>query len=214
MMEKQEMMINNDVDNSIMLLQPDNESICESAETKETKMFAQPTEMSITSLDNIKYANENNLETQYIDEQETEQVEEDECYTINEEICEDESLIEGEKEPLYECPVEQPKKEEKAQPFRLENMASQKSALQITEEYMSSLSLVQQNIIRMEMEISRQTQAARDQWVPKREILKEDFIYVPIKGGLWVKSEPKAVEKKQGFFRKLFGCLNPFSTSA
>ncbi|EHY66226.1 hypothetical protein NERG_00922 [Nematocida ausubeli] len=97
MMEKQEMMINNDVDNSIMLLQPDNESICESAETKETKMFTQPTEMSITSLDNIKYANENNLETQYIDEQETEQVEEDECYTINEEICEDESLIEAKK---------------------------------------------------------------------------------------------------------------------
>ncbi|OAG30237.1 hypothetical protein NEIG_01257 [Nematocida sp. ERTm5] len=217
MMEKQEMIIGNDVDESIKLLQPEETIEYELTEVKDASEahFEQPTEVSISSLANIKYMEEGRFETHYIEEQSIEQTahEEDECYTIQEEEVEyiSENLTNIESQEEAPNAVEDKKEITRQESSVLENLSYGKSAMQITEEYMSTLSLVQQNIIKMEMEISRQTQAAKEQWVPKREVLKEDFVYVPIKGGHWVRSVPKAPEKKEGFFTKLFACLNPFS---
>lgn len=211
MMEKQDVIINEDMADAIIILQNPTETETK-AKTEEPlpcrseSNFEAPAEISAESLENIKYINEGTFEIHYVDDEpqslQSVEYEEDGCYNAEEEYSEAEPLeIENNKESSSNI-VETANEKSKT---------TSSAALCVTEEYLRGLSVVQQNIIKMEMEISRQNQAAEEQWVPKREILKEDFLYVPIRGGRWIKSnENKKSPKQGGFFSKLFKCLNPF----
>ncbi|KAI5189392.1 hypothetical protein NEMIN01_0455 [Nematocida minor] len=216
MMQKEEMIVKDGTNETIRQLQKEEKTMnsavfktdksAVSDKGKEEAVMA-PTEISVESLENIKYIEEGTFEVNYVDEEHEEELNNDEYNALDSSRKEEALRMAdsmGQKNSILEETVGSSAGGSSAS-------INDRRAVQITPEYMSTLSVVQRNIIKMEMEISRQTKAAEEQWVPRREILKEDFIYIPVKGGHWVKSEPKQNKKKSNFFTKLFQCMNPFS---
>ncbi|KAH9386735.1 uncharacterized protein NEMAJ01_1631 [Nematocida major] len=222
MMQKEEMIIKEEVAEPILLLSEENKpeekeanSTDEAPLANEEQKDEAPAEISAESLENIKYVESGTFEVNLIKEDDCEAAHadideeyEDACYTIHDDCVESEHVQTVEKAEPEVNRIE-------AQSSSVSVVSLRKDPIYVTSEYMEGLSLVQKNIIKMEMEISRQESAAKQQWVPKREILKEDFMYVPVKGGLWVKSEgAQQPRKKVSFFRKLFACMNPLHKGA
>ncbi|KAI5189080.1 hypothetical protein NECID01_0435 [Nematocida sp. AWRm77] len=69
-----------------------------------------------------------------------------------------------------------------------------------------NLTWVQRQILKMEMEIAKQQEAAKNQWNPNKTYMPDEFAYVSSKGG-WVRSKSKPLPKKKKMSLNLFGCI-------
>ncbi|OAG30161.1 hypothetical protein NEDG_01744 [Nematocida displodere] len=82
-------------------------------------------------------------------------------------------------------------------------------AVSITPQHLESLTWVQRQILKMELEISKQKQDAETQWKPRKDgVPLADFGYVTVKGG-WIKAQPIAPpgKKKRSFRIGSFACF-------
>lgn len=183
------------------------EELMQSIEAQESK--EEPVELSERSAVHIANArNEGSFEVNYIeDHEDTVQtsLESEEYKETN--YKEVPSILE-EKPTAPNKKLEEPKSVLSKKIYALKAI---ETPLEVSEEYLSTLTLVQRNIIKMELEIARQRKSLAEEWSPPRKSTNDPYKYKPVKGGQWIKTSERRTgpQNRRGFFSKLFKCLRP-----